>query len=78
MLISKVFKEDVFKDKVAIVTGGGTGIGLAITEELVRGGSKVVVASRKMERLVPAAKGLSRDYNAEVVPIKCDVRKARR
>jgi len=74
MRTSEVFREDLFKDKIAIVTGGGTGIGLAITEELVRGGSKVVIASRKMERLVPAAKGLSRDYGAEVVPMRCNVR----
>lgn len=74
MTPSQIFRKDLFRDKVAIVTGGGTGIGLAITEELVRGGCKVVIASRKMERLVPAAKGLSRDYNAEVVPIRCDIR----
>jgi peroxisomal trans-2-enoyl-CoA reductase len=71
---SPVFREDIFRDRVAVVTGGGTGIGEAIARELAVGGAKVVIASRKMHRLVPTAKGLSRDLNAEVVPIACNIR----
>lgn len=36
-----------FKNKVAIVTGGATGIGQAITEGLVAGGAKVVITGRR-------------------------------
>lgn len=72
--MQSIFRDNLFKDKVAIVTGGGTGIGLCIAEELARGGAKVVIASRKMERLIPAAKGLSRDYKAEVVPLTVNIR----
>ncbi len=71
---TSIFAKDLLKDKVAIVTGGGTGIGLAIAEELVQLGAKVVISSRKMKRLIPAAKGLSKDYNAEVVPMTCNIR----
>jgi len=39
------------KDKVAIVTGGGTGIGKSIALEFARVGADVVVASRKQENL---------------------------
>jgi NAD(P)-dependent dehydrogenase (short-subunit alcohol dehydrogenase family) len=69
-----IFRPGLFDGKVAIVTGGATGIGLAITEDLVQLGAKAVIASRKMERLAVAAKGLSADYAAEVVPVRCNVR----
>jgi len=71
---SSIFRDDIFKDRVAIVTGGGTGIGEAVARELALGGAKVVIASRKMHRLIPTAKGLSRDFDAEVVPIACNIR----
>jgi len=71
---SKIFRPGIFKDKIAVVTGGATGIGEAITRELALGGAKVVIASRKMHRLIPTAKGLSRDLSAEVVPMKCNIR----
>jgi len=69
-----IFREGLFHERVAVVTGGATGIGLAIAEDLVALGAKVVIASRKLERLAVAAKGLSADYGAVVVPIRCNVR----
>jgi NAD(P)-dependent dehydrogenase (short-subunit alcohol dehydrogenase family) len=69
-----IFREGLLEGRVAIVTGGATGIGLSIAEELVQLGAKVVIASRKMERLAVAAKGLSAEYGGEVVPVACNVR----
>ena len=37
--------------KTALVTGGGTGIGAAITERFVAEGAKVCITGRRMERL---------------------------
>ena len=41
--------------KVAVVTGGSRGIGLAVTEELLNQGAKVVICGRKQENLDAAA-----------------------
>ena len=43
------------KDKVAIVTGAGSGIGKAIALEFGRQGAKVVVATRRATNGQPAA-----------------------
>lgn len=40
-----------FRDKVAVVTGGTSGIGLAIAQELIAKGAKVIVTGRDQEKL---------------------------
>ena len=46
-------------DKTALVTGGGSGIGLAIAESLAREGCRVAIAGRNPERLAEAVAGYS-------------------
>lgn len=43
-----------FEGQVAIVTGGGTGIGFAIAREIAKLGGRVILASRSEEHLKPA------------------------
>ncbi len=43
------------EDRHALVTGGATGIGLAITKSLVAAGARVTVASRNSERVTAVA-----------------------
>ena len=59
-------------EKVAIVTGGGSGIGKAIARSLAAEGAKIVLAGRSIERLVRAAQEIGAS-GATVVPIPTDV-----
>ncbi|XP_064419305.1 peroxisomal trans-2-enoyl-CoA reductase [Latimeria chalumnae] len=79
MAASSVLRSGLFNNKVAVVTGGGTGIGRAIAAELLYLGCKVVIASRKIERLNETAQALSKTIPpsspAKVTPIQCNIRK---
>ncbi|KAJ3160277.1 hypothetical protein HK101_000931 [Irineochytrium annulatum] len=48
------------KGKVAVVTGGGTGIGKMIATALVQNGAKVYIASRKVKNIQPTADELTK------------------
>lgn len=61
--------------KVAIVTGGGRGIGKAIARAYAQAGAGVVIASRKMENLEATAKEFA-SLPGKTVPIQCHVGKA--
>ncbi len=60
------------KNRVALVTGGGRGIGKAITAELAAAGATVVIASRKLENLEATARELGA-LPGQVIPIACHV-----
>ena len=53
-----VFAPELFRDQVALVTGGGTGIGFQIARELGHLGAAVVIAARSRERLERATADL--------------------
>ncbi|KAH0513516.1 Peroxisomal trans-2-enoyl-CoA reductase [Microtus ochrogaster] len=69
----------LLQNQVAVVTGGATGIGKAISRELLHLGCNVVIASRKLDRLNAAAdelrKSLPPSSRAQVTAIQCNIRK---
>lgn len=71
-----VFRPDCLKDKVAILSGGGSGITFRIAEAFVSHGCSVVICSRSLARLEQAAEELRAAGKgvARCVPIQCDVR----
>lgn len=59
-----MLREDALKDKVAIVTGGGSGLGKAMTKYFLQLGAKVVITSRNLEKLQGTAKELEEELRS--------------
>ncbi|NQW28335.1 MAG: SDR family oxidoreductase [Flammeovirgaceae bacterium] len=69
-----MLKEDVFKGKVMVVTGGGTGLGKSMATYFSKLGASVVICSRKFEVLEKTAQEIHDLTGNKVLPIACDVR----
>lgn len=65
--------DGTLEGKVAIVTGGATGLGKTMANEFARLGANIVIASRKQENLDEAAEEISK-HGTNVQTIKTDVR----
>ncbi|KAF8465018.1 hypothetical protein BDZ91DRAFT_772282 [Kalaharituber pfeilii] len=66
------------KDFVAVVTGGGTGIGLMITQALVVNGAKVYITGRRQEALDTVVRNYSKQGSecaGEIIGLTSDVTK---
>ena len=68
-----MFQPDLLKDQVAVVTGGGTGIGLAIAQRLGSLGARIAIASRNPEHLESGCAALSQN-GIDALAIQLDVR----
>lgn len=69
-----IFNPQLFKGKSALVTGGGTGIGLAISQLLGKLGAHVILAGRTVETLERAVNELRKE-NVDADFIKTNIRK---
>ena len=61
------------KDKVAVITGGSVGIGLAVAHGLAAEGCRIVLAARNEERAAAEARGIAATHGVEVHAVGADV-----
>lgn len=64
------------KDKVAVITGGSVGIGLAVAKGLAQEGVHVALCARNEERVIQQAEQIAADYGVKALGIQADVSKA--
>lgn len=69
-----MFQAGLLKDKVVLVTGGGTGLGRSMAERFLELGAKVAVASRRQEVIETAATEMAEKFGGQTLGVPCDVR----
>ncbi|HXU67842.1 MAG TPA: SDR family oxidoreductase [Polyangia bacterium] len=69
-----MFAPDLLKDKVIVVTGGGTGLGKSMAHRFGELGAKLVLSSRKKDVLDAAAAEFAKDGITDVLVAPADVR----
>lgn len=74
MYSKPMLKEGSLNGMVIVVTGGGSGLGKAMTTYFLELGAKVAITSRNLEKLQAVKVELEEKTGREVLPIQCDVR----
>ena len=70
----KMLRDDALKGKNIVVTGGGSGLGKAMTKYFLELGANVAITSRNLEKLQNTAKELEQETGGKCLPVQCDVR----
>lgn len=70
----KMLRDDALKGKVIVVTGGGSGLGKAMTKYFLELGAQVAITSRDIEKLKNTATELETETGGKCLPVQCDVR----
>lgn len=67
------FRKDLLRDRVALVTGGGTGIGAAIARELAACGARLAICGRRPEPIAAMREELA-SAGGDCLAQTCDIR----
>ncbi|HEY9184805.1 MAG TPA: SDR family oxidoreductase [Salegentibacter sp.] len=70
----KMLRDDALKGKNIVVTGGGSGLGKAMTRYFMEIGAQVAITSRNLEKLKNTAKELEDETGGKCIAVQCDVR----
>ena len=70
----KMLRDDALINKVIVVTGGGSGLGKAMTKYFLELGAKVAITSRDLDKLKNTASELESETSGTCLPLQCDVR----
>jgi NAD(P)-dependent dehydrogenase (short-subunit alcohol dehydrogenase family) len=70
----KMLRDDALQGKTIVVTGGGSGLGKAMTKYFLELGAQVAITSRNLEKLQNTAKELEEQTGGKCLPLQCDVR----
>jgi NAD(P)-dependent dehydrogenase (short-subunit alcohol dehydrogenase family) len=70
----KMLRDDALKGKTIVVTGGGSGLGKAMSAYFMELGANVAITSRNLEKLQNTAKELEEQTGGKCLPLQCDVR----
>jgi NAD(P)-dependent dehydrogenase (short-subunit alcohol dehydrogenase family) len=71
---AKMLRDNALENKVIVVTGGGSGLGKAMTQYFLELGAKVAITSRDLEKLKKTAAELESATGGTCLPVQCDVR----
>lgn len=70
----KMLRDDALEGKTIVVTGGGSGLGKAMTKYFLELGAQVAITSRNLEKLQNTARELEEQTGGKCLPLQCDVR----